>query len=220
MSAVFSQFCTASQAGYNALRQCIDLCARQEHSYEFPGCLMPDGCVPERALLGFSRQRDGSYLLYWRPAVDYHGSSRVLAALFRRNLWRFQSYETLAERLSSLRWELGRPTAAAAAAQNWPEPCLRLIRDLSQSVLGQDQAVEAAAFRLYSHLEKRKPARPLSLVFYGPTGVGKSELGKALAPALERCRGERYQSVWTELNTFTQPHSVHRLTGAPPGYVG
>ena len=126
MSAVFSQFCTASQAGYNALRQCIDLCARQEHSYEFPGCLMPDGCVPERALLGFSRQRDGSYLLYWRPAVDYHGSSRVLAALFRRNLWRFQSYETLAERLSSLRWELGRPTAAAAAAQNWPEPCLRL----------------------------------------------------------------------------------------------
>lgn len=220
MSAAFSQFCTASQAGYNALRQCIDLCARQEHSYEFPGCLMPDGCVPERALLSFSRQRDGSYLLYWRPAVDYHGASRVLAALFRRNLWRFQSYETLAERLSSLRWELGRPTAAAAAAQNWPEPCLRLIRDLSQSVLGQDQAVEAAAFRLYSHLEKRKPARPLSLVFYGPTGVGKSELGKALAPALERCRGERYQSVWTELNTFTQPHSVHRLTGAPPGYVG
>ena len=117
MSAVFSPFCTASQAGYNALRQCIDLCARQEHSYEFPGCLMPDGCVPERALLGFSRQRDGSYLLYWRPAVDYHGASRVLTALFRRNLWRFQSYETLSERLSSLRWELGRPTAAAAAGQ-------------------------------------------------------------------------------------------------------
>ena len=91
MSATFSQFCTASQAGYSALRQCIDLCARQERSYEFPDCLMPDGCVPERALLGFSRQRDGSYLLYWRPAVDYHGASRVLTALFRRNLWRFQS---------------------------------------------------------------------------------------------------------------------------------
>ena len=55
MSATFSQFCTASQAGYSALRQCIDLCARQERSYEFPDCLMPDGCVPERALLGFSR---------------------------------------------------------------------------------------------------------------------------------------------------------------------
>ena len=220
MSATFSQFCTASQAGYSALRQCIDLCARQERSYEFPDCLMPDGCVPERALLGFSRQRDGSYLLYWRPAVDYHGASRVLTALFRRNLWRFQSYETLSERLSSLRWELGRPTAAAVAGQDWPEPCVRLTHDLSQRVLGQDRAVEATAFRLYSHLAKREPARPLSLVFYGPTGVGKSELGKALAPALERCRGERYQSIWTELNTFTQPHSVHRLTGAPPGYVG
>ena len=189
MSATFSQFCTASQAGYSALRQCIDLCARQERSYEFPDCLMPDGCVPERALLGFSRQRDGSYLLYWRPAVDYHGASRVLTALFRRNLWRFQSYETLSERLSSLRWELGRPTAAAAAGQDWPEPCVRLTHDLSQRVLGQDRAVEATAFRLYSHLAKREPARPLSLVFYGPTGVGKSELGKALAPALERCRG-------------------------------
>lgn len=60
----------------------------------------------------------------------------------------------------------------------------------------------------------------MSLIFYGPTGVGKSELGKALAPALEACCGRRFQSVWTELNTFTQPHSVHRLTGAPPGYVG
>jgi len=80
--------------------------------------------------------------------------------------------------------------------------------------------VEAAAFRLYSHMGKREPARPLSLIFHGPTGVGKSELGKALAPALERCCGRHYQFVWTELNTFTQPHSVHRLTGAPPGYVG
>jgi ATP-dependent Clp protease ATP-binding subunit ClpA len=50
--------------------------------------------------------------------------------------------------------------------------------------------------------------------------VGKSELGKALAPALEQCCGRRCSLVWTELNTFTEPHSVHRLTGAPPGYVG
>ena len=51
--------------------------------------------------------------------------------------------------------------------------------------------------------------------------MGKSELGKAIAPALNRCLGEdRFRPVWTELNTFTQAHSVYRLTGAPPGYVG
>ena len=73
--------------------------------------------------------------------------------------------------------------------------------------------MEAVAFKLWSHVSKREPLRPLSLIFYGPTGVGKSELGKAVAPALNRCLGEeRYRPVWTELNTFTQAHSVHRLT--------
>lgn len=103
---------------------------------------------------------------------------------------------------------------------DWPALYLRLASELGQRVLGQERAVEATAFRLYGHVGKRNPARPLSLIFHGPTGVGKSELGKSLVPVLERCTGRRYQFVWTELNTYTQPHSVHRLTGAPPGYVG
>lgn len=110
--------------------------------------------------------------------------------------------------------------AASESSRVWPALYLRLRDVLEESVLGQTHAVEAAAYRIYCHAGKSNPSRPLSLIFHGPTGVGKSELGKALAPALERCCGHRYQSVWTELNTFTQAHSVHRLTGAPPGYVG
>ena len=131
------------------------------------------------------------------------------------------------ERTSTPSNGAGQPSAPLRAAAPetppqgpWPRLYLRLREALGQAVLGQDRALEAAAFRLYSHAGKRAPARPLSLIFHGPTGVGKSELGKAVAPALERCLGRRYQSVWTELNTYTQPHSVHRLTGAPPGYVG
>ena len=231
MSTTFLQFCTGAPEAQEALRRCIDQLGQQGRSYEFPDCRMPEGCVPQQAVLGFLKQ-DRRYLLYWRPAVVYQGKNPVLAALFARSVWRFDSYESMISRLRSLRRDVQqnpltrpfRPTRLTAESppplSPWPPLYRQLRQELEKSVLGQDKAVEATAFRLYSHAGKRAPARPLSLIFHGPTGVGKSELGKALAPALEHCCGRHYQFVWTELNTFTQPHSVHRLTGAPPGYVG
>lgn len=240
MSVAFSQFCAGSPEVQETLRRCIDGLGQQGRSCEFPGCRMPEGCVPREAVLGFLKQNQG-YLLYWRPALSYQGKSPVLTALFARSVWRFESYEAMGARLSSLRREMEPPaprpfqapeltadsqispgalSSSSAAVSPWPLLYRMLRKELERRVLGQDHAVEAAAFRLYSHAEKQAPARPLSLILHGPTGVGKSELGKALAPALERCRGQKWQFVWTELNTFTEAHSVHRLTGAPPGYVG
>lgn len=220
MSVTFSQFCSGRPEVQKTLRRCVDALAARGQSCEFPDCRMPEGCVPRRAVLGFAK-REGGYLLYWRPALRYQGASPVLAALFARSVWRFDSYEALSARLASLRREAEGPGAQAPSpASPWPPLYLKLRAELERRVLGQERAVEAAAFRLYGYAGKRAPARPLSLIFHGPTGVGKSELGKALAPALERCYGRRYQFVWTDLNTFTEPHSVHRLTGAPPGYVG
>lgn len=221
----FFQICSAPPAVQESLRRHIDECAQRGKSFEFPDCQMPAGCVPGRAALGFARQGD-RYVLYWRPSVSCQGNSRVLELLFSRNVWRFESFEAMIARLQSLRREVetaeSRPPQRRAAEKNflWPPLYCRLEAALGKEVLGQEQAVEAAAFRLYSHVGKQAPARPLSLIFYGPTGVGKSQLGKALAPALSLCCGRTYRSVWTELNTFTQPHAVHRLTGAPPGYVG
>ena len=228
MSVAFSQFCSAAPAVREALRRRVDDLGRQGRSCEFADCRMPAGCVPRQAALGFLH-REGRYLLYWRPAVAYRGQSPALSALFARSAWRFDSYEAMTDRLASLRREAEdpgprpfRPPALEAEppASPWPPLYRRLREELEKQVLGQDRALEAAAFRLYSHVGKRDPARPLSLVLHGPTGVGKSELGKALAPALERCCGQPWQRVWTELNTFTEAHTVHRLTGAPPGYVG
>lgn len=213
MGVTFSQFCSGGPEAREALRRRVDELGSRGQSYEFSGCRMPEGCAPQQAVLGFLR-RDRGYLLYWRPAVAYRGTSRVLAALFARSVWSFDSYEAMMNRLASLRREVEAP------ASPWPLLYQSIRAELERRVLGQPRAVEAAAFRLYSHAGKRNPARPLSLIFHGPTGVGKSELGKALAPALERCCGRPCSLVWTELNTFTEPHSVHRLTGAPPGYVG
>ena len=227
MTVTFSQFCTGTPEVQDALRRCVDNLSGQGRSYEFPDCRMPEGCVPRQAVLGFLK-RDHGYLLYWRPALAYQGKSSVLSAFFARSVWRFDSFESMSARLFSLRREIEEPTPRpfrppaleAEPPSLWPPAYRRLREELGRQVLGQDRAVDAAAFRLYTHAGKRAPARPLSLIFHGPTGVGKSELGKALAPALERCYGKHYSFVWTELNTFTQPHSVYRLTGAPPGYVG
>lgn len=198
----------------------MDACAKLGRSYEFAACHLPAGCRPDSAQLGFWRHGE-DYLLYFRPGVAYGGADPRLRAFFGRGaVQRYSGFGALAgclhaldENAAALRPDGLRPEE--------PDLLSRLHRELGSRVLGQEGAVEAAAFKLWSHISKREPLRPLSLIFYGPTGVGKSELGKAVAPALNRCLDEeRYRLVWTELNTFTQAHSVYRLTGAPPGYVG
>lgn len=208
----FSQFCACGPSGYALLKQKVDACARLGRSYEFAGCTLPAGCSPAQVQVGFWRTGE-DYLLYFRPAVAYAGTDPRLNEFFLQGaVQRYAGFQAMADRLR----ELDRVFLH-------PEPRLlqTLREELRSRVLGQRDAVDAAAFKLWCHTCKREPLRPLSLIFYGPTGVGKSELGKAVAPALNRCLGEeRYHLVWTELNTFTQPHSVYRLTGAPPGYVG
>lgn len=208
----FSQFCACGPSGYAALKQKVDACARLGRSYEFPSCALPPGCAPGQAQVGFWRTGE-DYLLYFRPAVAYGGTDPRLSEFFLRGaVQRYAGFQAMTDSLREL-----------DSAFTAPRPSLfqALNRELQRRVLGQERAVEAAAFKLWGHVSKRSPLRPLSLIFYGPTGVGKSELGKAIAPALNRCLGEeRFALVWTELNTFTQAHSAYRLIGAPPGYVG
>ncbi len=216
----FAQFCACGPSGYAQLKQRVDACARLGRSYEFAACRLPAGCRPDNAQLGFWRHGE-DYLLYFRPGVAYGGTDPRLRAFFDRGaVQRYSGFGALADCLHALD-ENAAALRPDGLRPEEPDLLSRLHRELGSRVLGQEEAVEAAAFKLWSHISKREPLRPLSLIFYGPTGVGKSELGKAVAPALNHCLGEeRYHLVWTELNTFTQAHSVYRLTGAPPGYVG
>lgn len=208
----FSQFCACGPSGYAALKQKVDACARLGRSYEFSGCTLPSGCAPSCAQVGFWRHGE-DYLLYFRPAVAYGGADPRLSEFFLRGaVQRYAGFQAMTDSLRRL---------DSVFSGSRPNLFRTLREELQRRVLGQEGAVEAAAFKLWGHISKRAPLRPLSLIFYGPTGVGKSELGKAIAPALNRCVGEeRFALVWTELNTYTQAHSAYRLTGAPPGYVG
>lgn len=212
----FYWLCGLSAAEYEDIRGRIDLCARLGRSYELGDCRLPEGCRPGHACPGFWKQ-EGAYFFYLRPAVDYRGTDPALRRFFAQAIRRFDRFEDLSGLLRSL----AAVPPDLPAFDSVPGDYRTLMGLLRERVAGQDAALEAAAFKLWGHVRKTAPARPLSLIFYGPTCVGKSELGKAVAPALNRLLGEqRYRLVWTELNTFTEAHSVYRLTGAPPGYAG
>ena len=99
------------------------------------------------------------------------------------------------------------------------EKILHLPDTLHKRVIGQDEAVDAVADAiLRSRAGLSDPNRPIgSFLFLGPTGVGKTELAKALAEAL--FAGEQ-NIVRIDMSEYQEKHTISRLIGAPPGYVG
>ena len=96
---------------------------------------------------------------------------------------------------------------------------LHLDEILHRRVIGQDEAVEAVADAvLRARAGIKDPARPVgSFIFLGPTGVGKTELAKALAESLF---DDERNIIRIDMSEYMEKHTVSRLIGAPPGYVG
>ena len=97
---------------------------------------------------------------------------------------------------------------------------LRRLEDtLHRRVIGQDEAVSAVSRAVRrSRVGLKDPARPIgSFLFLGPTGVGKTELSKALAEALF---GKEDALIRVDMSEYMEKHSVSKLIGSPPGYVG
>ncbi|HKI80043.1 MAG TPA: AAA family ATPase, partial [Pseudodesulfovibrio sp.] len=96
---------------------------------------------------------------------------------------------------------------------------LRLADVLHERVIGQDQAVQAVSDAvLRARAGLKDPSRPIgSFIFLGPTGVGKTELCKTLASALFDTEDNM---IRIDMSEYMEKHTVARLIGAPPGYVG
>ncbi|MEV6804769.1 ATP-dependent Clp protease ATP-binding subunit [Streptomyces sp. NPDC051129] len=103
--------------------------------------------------------------------------------------------------------------------QEEKERLLRLEEHLHQRVVGQEEAVAVVSEAvLRSRAGLASPRRPIgSFLFLGPTGVGKTELARALAEALF---GSEDRMVRLDMSEYQERHTVSRLVGAPPGYVG
>ena len=111
----------------------------------------------------------------------------------------------------------GIPVAKITETEN--EKLRHLEENLHKRVVGQDEAVSAVAKAIRrGRVGLTDPNRPTgSFLFLGPTGVGKTELAKALAEAMF---GNENSMIRVDMSEFMEPHSVAKLIGAPPGYVG
>jgi len=123
------------------------------------------------------------------------------------------------------------PELIARSVENWTgvpvsqmleserQNLISLEDDLRKRVIGQDEAISAVARAIRrSRAGLKDPKRPIgSFLFLGPTGVGKTELAKALAAELF---GGVENLIRLDMSEYMEPHTVSRLFGSPPGYVG
>ena len=108
---------------------------------------------------------------------------------------------------------------AKKITENENEKLKNLEKNLHQRVIGQNEAVEAVAKAIRrGRVGLKDPKRPIgSFLFLGPTGVGKTELSKALAECLF---GDENAIIRIDMSEYMEAHSVSKLIGSPPGYVG
>ena len=107
----------------------------------------------------------------------------------------------------------------AKIAEEESATLLHLEEELHKRVVGQDEAVTAVAKAVRrARAGLKDPKRPIgSFLFLGPTGVGKTELARALASSLF---GDESAIIRLDMSEYMEKHTVSRLVGAPPGYVG
>ena len=111
----------------------------------------------------------------------------------------------------------GIPASKITESEN--EKLKKLSQTLHERVVGQNEAVEAVAKAIKrGRVGLKDPKRPIgSFLFLGPTGVGKTELSKALAESLF---GDENAMIRVDMSEYMEQHSVSKLIGSPPGYVG
>ncbi len=167
----------------------------------------------------------------FESAGDYVNAKRVFEEMKEAE----ERLETLTraqalKRLPDGRYELGKEQVAAIVSarmkiplmkitQEEGEKLMRLEDDLHKRIVGQNEAVSAVAKAIRrARAGLKDPSRPIgSFIFVGPTGVGKTDLCKALAQALF---GSEEQMIRLDMSEYMEKQSVSKLIGAPPGYAG
>lgn len=241
------QMTASSEAEFEYLHSEI----RAKGCLVFDDVLMPPDCGSEVCAIRFQQHETGAVTLGCQPRPRYTGTDRTIGRWCESGALTFRDFGALTRFLRSFS-QGAAPEAPAAPAASAPEepaapprPQVRVDRSrltprtreeaafialdsarleaaLNEHILGQQEAVAKIAHLCAIHLGQRRRKRPLSLLLWGPTGVGKTECGTHLPQVLNRLTEDAY-GFHLEVIDCTQlkeEHATSRLTGSPPGYVG
>ena len=204
----------------------IDLIDEAAAALRLQGLKIPENCIRlQEQIDELNVQIERS--LKFDDLVEAHKERMEQEKLIKKHTQAMQRYEKKMEAKNNLVTE----DEIAAVVAQWTkiplkkleekesERLLKLEKILHKRVIGQSEAVEAVARAMRrGRVGLQDPKRPIgSFLFLGPTGVGKTELSKALAEAMF---GSENDLIRVDMSEYMEPHSVAKMIGSPPGYVG
>ncbi len=174
----------------------------------------------QKALARLSTQEEE---IQQRPEVDYEELAKIRAERIRQEGSMKELKETAVGRMVTVDdlakvIELWTGIPASKIRESEMERVAHLEEALKKKIIGQDEAVQAVAAAVRrSRVQISARRRPASFIFVGPTGVGKTELVKVLSQELFDTVDPL---IRLDMSEFMEKHSVSRIVGSPPGYVG
>ena len=230
-----TDFSIAPKEDFDDLKAAVD--SASPGVYTFDDCELPEVCTPNTATISIGKDSD-SYNIYCHEDIRYRGHNPSLYKLFKYNQITSKDWASFVRLCRKFKEDSPEPEGSGESNEesegaDWSNITIpseqaieqtlsfdSLRKEMKKSIIGQDDAVDMVCFQTAAFTKKKRPKKPLSLLAYGPPGIGKSETAKCLASILSKQSGHTYATVWTDLNTFTEAHTVYRLIGSPPGYVG
>ena len=235
-----SDFYNTSQTEYEYLMQQINNAARRKKSYDFESCTLPQGSIPASIPISFGKIGTSYFI---RTNVPFTAAPNSTPALKRLSEQEMLSFPNTTELITFLRNLSQLETTAAAVSPVIAAPtayteeaeiqtntlteniCIApeiFLSDCCANVKGQERAIQNCSTLILPFLAKYDPERPISLFFFGPTGVGKTELAKTIQHVINAHapKNQQYGLQIEDMTQYEEAHSAYRLIGAPPGYVG